>query len=407
MISTAQLDAPSSRAPRKRPPAKRWAPRMWLGCNFPGWLRLLARNRFAVEPRCLYLYIASVDTVVSLGNSALGWAQKARFGRRVSRTQIEEAPIFILGHWRTGTTLLHELLARDPRFTAPTMYQCFAPNHFLLTEKLFPRVFGFLMPERRPMDDMPTGWSRPQEDEFALCNLGLPSPYLRIAFPNRPAVHTAYSDLEQLDPRARRRWIDTWVNFLKQVTMRNPKRLVLKTPLHTLRIKTILEVFPEARFVNLVRNPYDVFASTMKLWKALYQGHGLQRPSFLDLEEHVLETFARMHAKLEEGRLLVDPSRLYDLRYEDLVRDPLGQLQALYGRLKLGGFREARPGMQAYLAETADYRANHYQLSDHQRAAAARRWEPYFARYGYPIRQESPRNRECLTAVRPGRSSSC
>ena len=42
------------------------------------------------------------------------------------------APVFVIGHWRAGTTLLHELLVRDPRHTYPNTYDCFGPNHFLL-----------------------------------------------------------------------------------------------------------------------------------------------------------------------------------------------------------------------------------------------------------------------------------
>ena len=81
-------------------------------------------------------------------------------------------PIFILGHWRTGTTLLHEFMIRDERFGYPTTYECMDPNHFLLTEGLFTRWLNFLVPTHRPMDNMKAGFDRPQEDEFALCMLG-------------------------------------------------------------------------------------------------------------------------------------------------------------------------------------------------------------------------------------------
>ena len=82
-----------------------------------------------------------------------------------------------LGHWRTGTTYLHELLIRDPRHSYPTTYQCLAPGHFLISEAWLPKVFFFFVPSRRPMDNMPAGWDRPQEDEFGLCLLGAPSPW--------------------------------------------------------------------------------------------------------------------------------------------------------------------------------------------------------------------------------------
>src|SRR5262249_53683093 len=153
---------PTTRKPE--PPRKReWAPRIWEGCDFFAWLRLLARNRFAVHWSCWY--IAAIVTVVSLFHTLLRCIQEAWYGSRLSKLSIPEQPIFIIGHWRTGTTLLHELLCLDERHTYPNTYECFDPHHFLLTESLFTGWLRFLMPSRRPMDNMAAGWDRPQEDE--------------------------------------------------------------------------------------------------------------------------------------------------------------------------------------------------------------------------------------------------
>src|SRR5262249_55673566 len=178
---------------------------------------------------------------------------------RVARTPIRHAPIFIIGHWRTGTTLLHEFLIRDPRHTYPNTYECFDPNHFLLSEAFFLRWMRFLMPSRRPMDNMAAGYERPQEDEFALCMLGQPSPYLTIAFPNRPPQYGEYLDLQGLPPGAVSRWQRAFLRFLQHLTFKDPRRLILKSPPHSCRIPVLLELFPDARFVHIVRDPYVVF----------------------------------------------------------------------------------------------------------------------------------------------------
>ena len=363
---------------------------IWAGSGFFAWMRLLSRNRFHIHWSCLH--VVSYVTIVSMGHTLLRGVQQLIYGRRVARTPIDRPPIFIIGHWRTGTTLLHEYLALDDRHIGPSTYECMEPNHFLLTEGLFSRWLPFFSLSVRPMDNMAAGFDRPQEDEFALCNLGLPSPYLTIAFPNHPPQFEEYLDLEGLSPGAVATWKRTFLRFLKELTFKHNKRLVLKSPTHSCRIKTLLEMFPDARFVHIVRDPYVVFPSTVNLWKSLYITFGLQRPTFQGLEEHVLNTFVRVYDKIEEAKTLVDFDRFYELRYEDLVGDPVGEMAKLYDHLGLGGFETVLPRLQARLAATADYRTNRYQLSDQQRAEVIRRWGPVIRQYGYEATSQPAKN---------------
>jgi hypothetical protein len=159
--------------------------------------------------------------------------------------------------------------------------------------------------------------------------------------------------------------------------------LVLKSPPHSCRIQTLLELFPDARFVHIVRDPFVVFPSTVRLWKALYGDHALQKPSFAGLEEDVLRDFVRLHQKIEEGTKSLDRNRFYELRYEDLVRDPVTSMRRLYVRLDLGGFHRVVPRLRRHFAEIADYRTNRHQLTPQQRAAIALRWGPIIKKYGY------------------------
>jgi hypothetical protein len=371
---------------------------MWQGCDFFAWFRLLVRNRFAVHWSCLY--IAVVVTFVSVFHTLLRFLQEAWYGQQIRHTRIRHAPLFILGHWRTGTTLLHELLILDERHGYPTTYECLAPNHFLLSEAFVTRWLGFLMPSRRPMDNMAAGFDRPQEDEFALCMLGQPSPYLTIAFPNHPPQDQEYLDLEGVPPRALASWKRAFYRLLQQITVKDPRRLVLKSPPHTCRLKVLRELFPDARFVHIVRDPYVVFPSTVNLWKSLYRTHGLQPPTFEGLEEHVYDTFVRMYDRLEKTRGLIDPARFYELRYEDLVCDPVGQMRALYEHLGLGGFEKVLPRLESYLARVAGYETNRYRLTAEQRAEITRRWGHVIERYGYAGRADA-RNGE-PGALAPG-----
>ena len=367
-------------APSSPPRKAEWAPRIWEGSDFFAWIKLLGRNRFAVHPA--YWYIAAIVTIVSLGNTLLRWLEAAAYGRIIRKTEISQPPIFILGHWRTGTTLLHELLIRDERFGFPTTYECLAPCHFLLTERLLSRLLWFLIPSRRPMDNMPAGFDRPQEDEFALCLLGAGSPYEMIAFPNR-APGQEFLDLVDVSPRRLRRWRRTFKTLLRTITCKTGKRLILKSPPHTARIPVLKQMFPSAVFIHIVRDPYVVFPSTLNLWWTLWKTHGLQTPTSVALEEHVLRTGELMHKRLEEGKRLLAADQFYELRYEDLTRDPVAQMQQLYEHLGLGGFTEFRPRLEEYLATIKGYETNRYDLTPQQRDAITQRWGTIIEQYGY------------------------
>jgi hypothetical protein len=386
MATTTSVAPQASPAPAKAP---EWAPRMWQGCDFFAWLRMLLHNRAAVEWR--YLYIAVIDTVVSFNNTLLKLVQDVVFGRAVRKTQIAAPPLFILGHWRTGTTLLHDLLICDERFGYPNTYQCLNPCHFLLTERVFTRLFQTLMPSRRPMDNMKMGFDRPQEDEFALALLtGDASPYVSIAFPNHPPQCQEYLDLARLPESRKRRWQRTLLQFLKQVTYKTGKRLVLKSPPHTARIAVLREMFPDALFLHIVRDPHVVYPSTVNLWRTLYQAHGFQTPNLAGLEEQVLDTFVTMYQRLEEGKKLLAPGHFYELRYEDLTRDPAGELAKVYEHFQLGGFERFRPRLEAYLATIKGYETNRYRLTPEQRELLSQRWGDVIRRYGYDTPGERP-----------------
>jgi hypothetical protein len=364
-----------------------WAARFWHGMLFGSWVRLLLRNRCRIS--FTRLPLAFTITCATVLNSLLRPLQEFLYRRYIERTQIKDAPIFIVGHWRSGTTLLHELMVLDERYTFPTTYECYAPNHFMISDWVVTK-FKFLLPEKRPMDGMVTGWHRPQEDEFALCNMGIPSPYLTMAFPNEPPQDTNYLTLEGLSDEELNRWKAALKWFLTRVTLRKQKRIILKSPPHTGRIKTLIELFPDARFVHIVRDPYPLYGSTVKLWKTLYRFQGLQAPKHEGLEEYVFTCFEKMYDKFERDRPLIDPARFFEVRYEDLVRDPIEQMRTLYEHLGLGEFEIALPKLRAYFKNAEDYRTGTYQIPDDLREEIDRRWGPYMRRYGYCAPANTP-----------------
>jgi hypothetical protein len=326
--------------------------------------------------------MALMITLFSLANSTLRGIQYLIFDRSMKATQVQ-TPLFVIGHYRTGTTLLHELLSLDEQFTYPTTYECFSPNHFLLTESLVSRYFGFLIPAKRLQDNMRQGWQRPQEDESALLNLGAPSPYAHCAFPKRPDPYPGADDLDGLAGSERQHWMRTLRYFMQQITYLRPKPIVLKSPMHTCRVKYLLEMFPDARFIYIVRDPRDVFASTVKLWQVVYAEQALQNPHRQGLEEWVLRVFNQMHQAAERARSLVPPQQFTQVKYEDLLADPVGELERVYADLNLGGLGTAAAGIEQYFQRHRSYKRNRHELTDSQQAKVACETQAYRDQHGY------------------------
>src|SRR5687768_12283481 len=122
-------------------------PRSWHGMTAPVWFSLLWHNQFAVSPTRVPM--AAAISLASFVNSGLRLCSEAIYSRRAEKVPLTEPPLFVIGHWRTGTTWLHELLVKDERLASPSTYQCMAPHHFLLTDRLLSGALDWLMPSRR------------------------------------------------------------------------------------------------------------------------------------------------------------------------------------------------------------------------------------------------------------------
>ena len=364
-----------------KPQGRRWSPRFYHGMDAVSWAKLLYRNRFVVHPK--FWYIAGIVSINSTTNLALRWIQNGLYGNEIKQTRIENEPLFVIGHWRTGTTLLHELLIQDPQFHYPDFFACFNPNHRLISEQFFKSYGKRLAPEQRPMDNMAAGWDRPQEDEFALCLLGLPSTYTDVIFPNNPPQYPDALDLSGLTRGELKRWEQTFRYYLQTLMFRDKRRLVLKSPPHTARIPTLLKLFPDARFLHIVRDPYVVFPSTVNLWKSLAASHGLQVPKHGRVEEKVLREFRIIYDRLEEARPLLKPGRFHEVRYEELIVNPIVEMEKVYAALELHGFAATRLGLERYFQNTKNYETNKYEITEQQRAVIEERWGDVIRRYRY------------------------
>ena len=219
-----------------------WAPRFWNGMLLGDYFKLLRENRFRIHPVKYPMTI--LGTGCSTINSILTRVQRLTHGRKIAAIELEQPPIFIIGHWRSGTTLMHELMAMDERLAFPNNFDAFLPHHFLVSRPVLYPFVKMLMPGKRPMDNMKMGVEFPQEDDFALCVYGAPTPYRRIAFPNRPNRDHLDLDLSSASPQTQQQVRSSMEHFLKMLTAQYKSQLVLKSPPHTGRLSNWQSGFP-------------------------------------------------------------------------------------------------------------------------------------------------------------------
>ena len=355
-----------------------WLTTSLYGLTLGEYVRLLRKHRFAVAPP--YWPRAAFMAGAGVWNSVVGRYEEREHGPEIARAQIMP-PIFILGHWRSGTTHLHNLLALDAQFAYPNVYQVLNPHTFLTTERYAKALF--VSPSTRMMDNVTFNATVPFEDEFATCGT-LRSPFLTWVFPRDRDEYQKYLTFRGVPETEIAEWAAALTHFCRKLTWKYGRPLVLKSPPHTSRIKLLLDTFPDARFVHIHRNPYAVFQSTQRQTRVSVRTMGLQPIEDRYVTDLVIERFRTMYEAFFEERSLIPDGRFHEVSFEDLEKDPVGQVRQIYDRLGLSGFEAMRPSLEGYVATQAHYRKNTYRdLPPSLRHEVGRAWRRNFDEWGY------------------------
>ena len=368
--------------------------------------RLIRQNRFQIHPSRFPM--TGLVGACSVTNTVLSWIQRLTHGRKIQETELMGPPVFIIGHWRSGTTLMHELIALDDRFNFPSNFDAFIPNHFLVSRSLFYPLVQLLMPPKRPMDNMAMGAGSPQEDDFAMVSYGAPTPYRRIAFPNRPNKDHLDLNLSASSSTTQRAVHQAMDTFLRALTLRYRSQLVLKSPPHTGRLELLAKWFPNAKFVHLSRHPFKLVPSTMRLWRLLDELQGFQVPSYDDtwLKNYIFECKDLMYSAYFEQRSGLRSNQLVEVRFEDLVADPANQMKRVYEKLELGGYRDLKPKIENYFAQKKDHKRNQLDLEDGLKTDIEANWKSYMSAFDYQSSKEIHHGSQKIRPSKPSVTAS-
>ena len=325
-------------------------------------------------------------SAVSAATAPLRVWERLAYGARVRAVQLQP-PLFILGHWRSGTTYLHNLLCADPALGHVTTFQAVAPE-LVFAGRLVRTLFAARMPRRRMGDGVPLAPDGPQEEEMALANLSPRSFYHHWSFPRRTGEYfERYVLFRGLAPGDLEQWQAAYLSILRKAALlAGGRRLVLKNPANTGRLRLLLQMFPDARFVHLHRDPYEVFASTRRFYREVYAISALQDLAPAALEANILDLYRGLLGQFLADRALVPPGRLVELPLQALRADPLGQVQEIYARLGLPGFAGAEPGLRAAVRAAAGHRPGGAGLDAAETRRVSAAWGFACAAWGYPLR---------------------
>ena len=339
--------------------------------------------RYGVDRHFIPRYLGTLTANAAF--APLRFWQSLAYGGRIQRAELHPEPLFLLGFWRSGTTLLHNLLAVDPQWGFVSTYQAAVPDLFLAGQGWVRRMIANALPPNRGVDNIPVDLAMPQEEEIALmCACGL-SPYVSLHFPRTADATLDYlfPDL-RLSEQDRRRWREEYTRLLKAASFyMDGKPLLLKSPSNTSRIATLLDMFPDARFVYIQRNPYDTLRSYVHLLRLMNGWHALQSIDFDELLLRQVQIYRQMAETYLEQKELIPDGRLVEIRYEELEQDKMGQIHLIYERLGLDGYDAFAPRLAEYVDSIADFQKNPSNVND-QVIRLVNDYVPFLvSRYGY------------------------
>jgi len=388
MIKTAIAPLTATASTVESKPSPRLIQHPLMGSDVQTLLTLFIKNGFGRFP---------LHFVVFLAVALLRWPFSAYERWQVERhltskrrsagrhTASQKPPIFILGHWRSGTTFLHNVLSRSPQFAYLKPIATGLPWDFLTIGKALEPLLHKALPEGRFIDNVPVEADSPQEDEIALASMQMLSFYHGLYFPKRFVEYfNAGIFLEGVSPKKIRRWEKTLSHFYNKLTIQDPgKQLLIKNPVYTARVSQIKRLYPDAKFIHIYRNPYRVFQSTENFYRKLFPEIAFQPFSQVPIREVILSSYPKMMNALYRDTEDLAKESFIEFKFETFEADPIAQLETVYAQLGLLNWESDKLHFQDYLSGQRNYKKNKYAFSQESIELVSDRWQPFLSRWNY------------------------
>jgi hypothetical protein len=289
--------------------------------------------------------------------------EERKYGKLIENKKIEKPPIFILGFWRSGTTILHNLMCENPDFGFVNTFQAVFPNHCLLHQTWLRAIAKKLLPEKRPGDNVKFDFKFPQEEEIALGNLQMLSFYYFFYFPQDTEEFIKKSlQFEGISKEEYETWKEAYRSLIKTALINTKgKQFISKNPPNTMRIKQLLEMFPDAKFIYIHRNTYETLFSFLRFTAAVREGIKHQNYNKQEQDLILVRLYKKMLEQYEADKILIPKGQLVEVEFEYFENHMLEEVERIYSELNLSNYEESSVLMKKYLHDIGDYkRAEHH-----------------------------------------------
>jgi hypothetical protein len=291
-----------------------------------------------------------------------------RYGKKINSSPVPEDPIFIIGHWRTGTTLLHQMMNLDPNLAAPTLFQVAEPESFICSYRYYLPLFSALISKSRPMDNIRLGMNEPQEDEYAIFRITDFSPIEQLVFPkNKGYFILGYTSFLPINEIEKKEWEEQFCNYFRKLYFLKRKTIVSKNPFNSFRIKELSVLFPKARFIHIVRHPFEVVPSTVNMWRIVLKQNRLNRDGSDPEIEDVTKGLEKLLTTIKKDSAVIPKDNFFEMKFEDLEADPVGEIKKIYSRFQMPINDVFCQKIQSFVDSMNGYRKNEFHLTDHEK----------------------------------------
>lgn len=349
-----------------------------MGANLKTLLALMRENGPGRYPLHLAIVWATAAARLPFSAYERWWVARSPYPK-------SKPPIFIVGHWRSGTTFLHSVLSQSPQFAYTSPLAVGLPWDFLTLGSALRPILESALPKDRFIDQVPVNPDSPQEDEIALASMQPLSFYQGLYFPQQFTKHfNAGIFFDGCTEAEIEEWQQAMVLFCKKLQLQNPnQQLLIKNPVYTARVKRLRNLWPQAKFIHIYRNPYIVYRSTLNFYDKLFQELSLQAFDQVPISELVLESYPKMIETVLEDTAALPEEDFAEVRFETFEANPIEQLEKIYSQLQLPEWETDRPYFQQYIESQRHYQKNKYAFPPEMIDQVRSRWQPLLQRWHY------------------------